>query len=383
MNRPIMNRPNLKIWNSSWVVIAIILIAALVTCSSSYVSCNFSNGSISQPRAQGTFHTTDLVVDNTATVGGTFDVTGLIGVTNQPHFAAKGIQINSFSGTLVQPFIRAFSGNPNGVVTGGKGSIVLDGLTPATWINTDGVTAWSVIGSGTITGTGTATHLTEFTAPGVIGDSPIIDNGSSAITIPASRILQVATTVTAGSELFSTGIIAAGGSAGTPTGIILHPALLGADTIYAWMPTNNDNAIFFSSAGNLFGIGGNSTAAGNDPAITSMTWDIHGGNAFLGTTVILSHGIPSPNHGSLTTGSTNFAGSVTGIGSNTSVTLTFSATYAGHSFCTANTTSTSVALEQIVITQSASAPVFNCYGVATGVLPNCDDFTYSCPGSTN
>lgn len=128
-------------------------------------------------RAAGTFKTEDLVVVNTAAVGGDFavntskftvtgsngntnvagtlDATGLIGTNAQPHFGAKGVRINSVTGTLTEPYIVVYNGDPNGVANlcgGGncdKGSMLLDTSTPSYWINTTGSTIWAqVIGAG-------------------------------------------------------------------------------------------------------------------------------------------------------------------------------------------------------------------------------------------
>lgn len=95
---------------------------------------------------------------------------------------------------------------------------------------------------------------------------------------------------------------------------------------------------------------------------------------------IIQGGTPSANHGSLGTGSTDFAGNVTGIGANTSVVLTYSVAFPTRSWCFAQANSTSVALESIVVTNSASAPTFACFSVASGLAVNCDDFSYECLG---
>lgn len=85
-------------------------------------------------------------------IDGGFDVVGLVGTINQFHVAANGVQINTFSGTLAQPVIRAFVGDPNGTVTGGIGSLVMDTSGPFLWQNTNGATAWQKIGGFTTGG---------------------------------------------------------------------------------------------------------------------------------------------------------------------------------------------------------------------------------------
>lgn len=94
----------------------------------------------------------------------------------------------------------------------------------------------------------------------------------------------------------------------------------------------------------------------------------------------MSTNTPTVNHGSLDTGSTNSWGAVTGIGANTSVTLTFGASgFANRSWCTASPNS-NANTEVIYVTKSATAPVFNCIDSKTGSTTNCVDFTYTCVG---
>ena len=74
-------------------------------------------------------------------------------------------------------------------------------------------------------------------------------------------------------------------------------------------------------------------------------------------------------------------GQITSIGSFTSVALTWASAYANDSLCTTQPNSTSVAIENIVVTaHSASAVTFSCFSIATGLAANCDDFTYTCAG---
>lgn len=98
---------------------------------------------------------------------------------------------------------------------------------------------------------------------------------------------------------------------------------------------------------------------------------------------ILSPNTPtSVSHGSLETGSTDWWGTVTGIGANTSVVLTYSSTFPARSRCVATPNSIAVAVETIVVTaRSATSATFSCYSVAAApILTNCDDFTYECSG---
>jgi hypothetical protein len=93
-----------------------------------------------------TFRTTDLLVDNTATVNGTFTATNgdvTIGGTGQVKVVGGfGVQISTVSGVLTLPRVLSFNGDPNATVTAVLGSVLMDTLTPAIWQNTDGVTAW-------------------------------------------------------------------------------------------------------------------------------------------------------------------------------------------------------------------------------------------------
>lgn len=102
------------------------------------------------------------------------------------------------------------------------------------------------------------------------------------------------------------------------------------------------------------------------------------GTVGIGATpqIISSIAPTSVNHGSLGTGSTNWVGNVTGVGAFTSVTLTFSTAFANRSWCFAQPNATG---QVIYVTNSASAPVFNCTDMA-GVAANCVDFSYHCVG---
>lgn len=89
----------------------------------------------------------------------------------------------------------------------------------------------------------------------------------------------------------------------------------------------------------------------------------------------------SVNHGALGTGSSNTVGNVTGVGANTSVTLTYSNSGFPHrSWCQAATNTHTGLVEVIIVTNSATAPVFSCFAATTGAASNCEDFTYWCTG---
>jgi hypothetical protein len=135
--------------------------------------------------------------------------------------------------------------------------------------------------------------------------------------------------------------------------------LLGAGFTFANGLLQNDGTLLVSTSGN------------------TMAGDLKYGAGVQ----IISGGAPSVNHGSLSTGSTNSSGTVTGVGANTSVVLSYSGAAApNRSRCVASATSVSVTVETIVVTaQSATSATFSCYSVAAApVLSNCDDFNYAC-----
>jgi len=89
----------------------------------------------------------------------------------------------------------------------------------------------------------------------------------------------------------------------------------------------------------------------------------------------------SVNHGSLVATSTDFAGTIAGIGA-TSVVLTFTGP-GGSGF---GTTSQCVVTpiggtpQLITVTNSATAPTFSCFAATTGAAANCVDLNYHCVG---
>lgn len=105
------------------------------------------------------------------------------------------------------------------------------------------------------------------------------------------------------------------------------------------------------------------------------------GAATANTTVIMSPvAAGSVNHGSLGTGSTNMSGTITGIGSNTSVTLTFgSGGFPNRTFCTAHPITNAIP-EYVVTTQGTSSVTFSCFNTTLGTAANCNNLVYFCPG---
>lgn len=92
---------------------------------------------------------------------------------------------------------------------------------------------------------------------------------------------------------------------------------------------------------------------------------------------IFGTGTPTASAGTLGTGSDDFSGSLTSVGA-TTTTLTYAVAATNRSRCTATFNGHAVAPEIIEITNSASAPIFNCFNSTTGIAANCDDFTYIC-----
>src|SRR5262249_13251232 len=106
------------------------------------------------------------------------------------------------------------------------------------------------------------------------------------------------------------------------------------------------------------------------------------GTTGIGSTpqIIDANGTPSVNHGSMGTGSINWWGNVTSIGANTSVTLTYANSgFTNRSWCQA-IPNAGATPEIIYLTNSSTAPVFNCLNSTTGAAANCNDFTYTCAG---
>lgn len=144
------------------------------------------------------------------------------------------------------------------------------------------------------------------------------------------------------------------------------------------------NAIKTRAATNLFDV---ENAAASSLTFYNANFGIFrmvlGADATPSGGIILSPNTPtSVDHGSLETGSTDWWGTVTGIGANSAVVLTFSSTFPARSRCTATTNSVAVTVETIVVTaRSATTATFSCYSVAAvPALSNCDDFTYECVG---
>jgi trimeric autotransporter adhesin len=139
---------------------------------------------------------------------------------------------------------------------------------------------------------------------------------------------------------------------------------------------NNSTGITTGNANTIIGSNIGGLAAGLSNAV--LVADGNGNFRFQSTGMSIDgRNAPSVNHGALAAGSTNFAGRVTGVGANTSVTITFSGAFANGESCTAQPEGSP---QGIYWTPSASAPIVNCFDTTTGAASNCNDFRYTCPG---
>jgi hypothetical protein len=90
-------------------------------------------------------------------------------------------------------------------------------------------------------------------------------------------------------------------------------------------------------------------------------------------------GLPTVNHGSVATGSSDWYGSITGIGANTSIAMTYSgAGFTSRSFC--DTSPKSGTQIQNVTTTGAIMTV-TCVDSVTAAPENCVDLFYTCTGN--
>jgi hypothetical protein len=98
---------------------------------------------------------------------GTFTVPGILIVEDT-------IWVNPSAGVIsTPPYIDAYNGNPNGIVTAPKGSFVIDYTTPALWQNASGGSAWNAVGG---------PEAEPDYGPGIDG-APNFD-GTSTVTLP-------------------------------------------------------------------------------------------------------------------------------------------------------------------------------------------------------
>src|SRR4029077_15099998 len=144
--------------------------------------------------------------------------------------------------------------------------------------------------------------------------------------------------------------------------------------------TGNSNTIV---GGNLGGFAGNLT--GNIVLADgggNIRWQSNnvGRITLTGIDIVSPIAPTSVNHGALSAGSTDWVGDITGIGANTTVTLTYSTAFPTGSRCQVTPLNAAVAIEQIIPTAVAGSVTFSCTAIVAGIAANCDDFTYSCVG---
>jgi len=138
----------------------------------------------------------------------------------------------------------------------------------------------------------------------------------------------------------------------------------GAGTFY-------DNHSYFdeNQGSKLEGIG----AGGLEAALTLCGGDFNG----VTKAQIASAATPSVNHGTLSGDASNFMGTITSFGANSSFTLTFGTGFGTSSKCFFTPHgSTQYSIQQT--TASATAPVFTC--LTGGSAGNCPDLDYQCWG---
>ena len=103
-------------------------------------------GAITPPQA-GTV-TAGTTMTGTGAAASPLNVVGGALQTGQLATNANGLKLTTVSGVLATAEIRAFVGDPNGLVSAEVGSLVLDLLTPALWQNDDGAESWIRLGAG-------------------------------------------------------------------------------------------------------------------------------------------------------------------------------------------------------------------------------------------
>lgn len=147
-------------------------------------------------------------VTGTSALDGVVTASSDVNQTGATHVqtGTNGVRINSQGGTNDLPSVLSFHGNPNGVVSANEGSIVLDGLTPAVWVNTTSSTVWTQVGAsvaatisdigaygdgfdGTVTADGTAT-VTCFGAPSSHVYTMTRDCEFASVTVNAIAVIK-------------------------------------------------------------------------------------------------------------------------------------------------------------------------------------------------
>jgi hypothetical protein len=190
--------------------------------------------------------------------------------------SGTGLTIDAYTGTLTKPHVRVLDGDPNSIVPGEKGSILLDTSTPAIWQNTTGAMIWTVLGS-VSPGSISRAELTNGDPTSVIGrsagtsgpeadidatvDGQVLQRASGVLTfaaLAASSITGLAAIATSGSATdLVTGTLPSGrfpalaGDVTTSAGSIT--TVIGAHKVTRAMQTQGN-------ATSVIGVSGGSTA---------------------------------------------------------------------------------------------------------------------------
>jgi hypothetical protein len=254
------------------------------------------------------------------------------------------------------------------------------------------LTASALLDNGTVTTVGPLQVADSANPTSVmVGNPYFVIAPSGTQTTPPSYVIEATsaalTISTAGHTLYGLVSLAyATNAAGT--NVAIFGDTTGAATNYALMTqrgsvylaqggdpgTFYDNHVYFDENKGIKaeGIG----AGGLETALTLCGGDFNGNVQ----SQIASCVVPSANHGTLSGDASNYQGEVTGVGANTSVTLTFGGGgFATTAHCHLTVEGSSTVGMQIS-TVSNTAPVFSCFTLATGVAANCPNFVYQCWG---
>jgi hypothetical protein len=170
--------------------------------------------------------------------------------------------------------------------------------------------------------------------------------------------------------------VAVGYSAGAAVTSGEGNTIVGYNTVTAGVTTGNFNTIVGTEINGL--------PNGLSNALILGAGGAGGGAVLLYQTVTMmidARDAPTVNNGSLATGSTNAAGRVTGVGSNSS-TITFggSLTFSHDDICQAEGEGSASFGVGFSWTPSTTAPTVLCWSTTTGIAATCPNFRYWCPG---
>ena len=332
---------------------------------------------------------------------------------------SSGVSINSQGATNDLPSVVSYHGDPNTHVTANEGSISLDGLNNAVWVNTNSATAWSKIASTTgVTGSLTSQRIPVATGSATLGNSDLTDNTTThTVDFSNTSTGQLnAPNLGIGLTASGTGTFGVAGTSSVPVYINSNNTafaggsytleLNGADTkAVGTGPVINFDACTSTSAPRCdTGTMGSLSVSSDNNTNGNTAYSMYLGGRIAGgavkkmlrlggdgrtyiypdvttTQVVLdAKDVPTVNHGTLSADASNLAGRITSIGANTSFTITFGGSgFANFSHCTIQPNG-STATMVTMSTVSATAPAFSCFDQAGSAL-NCPDVDYICTGN--